>query len=112
MSILNPSLTGSVRGFANGTLASVSLKDVLALLVQYGGALVAEAAKLSTLTGEQKKQAVDAAILAAYRKAKPFISAGWLTPVWWLLDPVIEAAIPQITEAVYQALKPYLEASK
>ncbi len=105
---LRPVLSGDVRSFANGTLAGVNLKDVFALLVQYGGALVKEAAKLSELTGEQKKQAVDAMLLSAYRNIKPFISTGWLTPVWWLIDPVIEAAIPKVTEAIYQAIKEYL----
>lgn len=105
---LQPSLTGEVRSFANGTLASVDLKALFALLVQYGGELVKEAAKLGDLTGEQKKQSVDAMLLAAYRKIKPFISVGWLTPLWWVIDPLIEAAIPRVTEAVYQTLKEYL----
>ena len=86
----------------------ISLSEALQILSECGGLAVKYMAAFKGLTGEAKKAAVDAAILGAYHAIKPLISVGWLTPLWFLIDPIVVAAIPRLTEAAYQMLKPHL----
>lgn len=86
----------------------VSLAEAFEILVICSGMAVMQVLDAIGLTKPEKKASVDATILAAYQTIRPFIATGWLKPIWWIIDPIIVAAIPHITEAVYQVLKPHL----
>lgn len=86
----------------------ISFGELLALLQEIGGTAVTLANEFKDSTGEEKKAFVDSAILAVYASVKPFVKIGWFTPLWWIIDPLVVAAVPKITEGVYQLLKPYI----
>lgn len=86
----------------------LSFGELLALLQAMAGLAVSLARQFKDSTGEEKKAFVDSAILAVYASVKPFVKIGWFTPLWWIIDPLVVAAVPKITEGVYQLLKPYI----
>lgn len=105
---LQESLLTVVNNAIGRAKDGVTLSEVWQILTECSGLAVEIAAEMSTLTKPEKKALVDATILAAYQAIKPFISVGWLTPLWWFIDPLVIAAIPKITEGVYKLLKPHL----
>jgi len=81
-----------------------TLGEILATINEAASVAVEAASKLAGMSGADKKALVDKAILALYAALRPSLYVAWWLPMW-MLDPIIVAAIPHITESAYQVFK-------